>query len=244
VRLAVSVLAAAILHGIAIGVSASAFSSKSVLASAPSTVAVTIETEVVPPRPDAIADSRKTIATTPSRTAPAAEPIPRRESAAVLAREVPVGNSEPDKSAATESTPSATAAEAATSVAAPSFPTAVIPASTSSWPGAAPPSGPPASAARGTVTSAKPRYRSNPPPEYPIPSRRRREEGVVLLNVVVRPDGLPATISLNRSSGYPMLDRAALDTVARWTFEPARAAGVPVSSTAVIPIRFSLSEGQ
>jgi protein TonB len=41
-----------------------------------------------------------------------------------------------------------------------------------------------------------------------------------------------------------MLDRAALDTVARWTFEPARAAGVPVSSTAVIPIRFSLSEGQ
>jgi protein TonB len=96
--------------------------------------------------------------------------------------------------------------------------------------------------ASGIVASAKPRYRSNPAPDYPVPSRRRQEEGIVLLNVLVRPDGLAAAVSLNRSSGYPLLDRAALDAVNRWTFEPARAAGVPVSSTILIPIRFSLSD--
>ena len=55
-------------------------------------------------------------------------------------------------------------------------------------------------------------------------------------------DGTPAAISLNRSCGHPLLDRAALDAVRRWTFEPARAAGVPVSSLVVIPVRFSLDQ--
>ncbi len=96
---------------------------------------------------------------------------------------------------------------------------------------------------RGTkLVSAAPYYRTNPPPEYPIPSRRRGEEGVVFLTVVVQTSGLPASVSLHRSSGFPLLDRAALDAVRGWSFEPARVGGVPVSSTVVIPVRFSLSE--
>ena len=92
------------------------------------------------------------------------------------------------------------------------------------------------------MVSAQPRYNTNPRPDYPIPSLRRREEGTVLLNVQVQPDGTPAAISLNRSCGHPLLDRAALDAVRRWTFEPARAAGVPVASLVVIPVRFSLDD--
>jgi protein TonB len=92
------------------------------------------------------------------------------------------------------------------------------------------------------AVSAKPRYRSNPTPDYPIPSKRRGEEGIVLLNVQVQADGTPAAISLNRSCGHPLLDRAALDAVRRWMFEPARAVGVPVSSLVVIPVRFSLDD--
>ena len=94
----------------------------------------------------------------------------------------------------------------------------------------------------GAVVSAQPRYHTNPRPDYPIPSLRRREEGIVLLNVQVQANGTPAAISLNRSCGHPLLDRAALDAVRRWTFEPARAAGVPVSSLVVIPVRFSLDD--
>jgi protein TonB len=92
------------------------------------------------------------------------------------------------------------------------------------------------------VLSAQPRYHTNPRPDYPLPSLRRREEGIVLLDVQVQADGTPAAISLHRSCGHPLLDRAALDAVRRWTFEPARAAGVAVASLVVIPVRFSLAE--
>ncbi|HVV50038.1 MAG TPA: energy transducer TonB, partial [Polyangia bacterium] len=95
----------------------------------------------------------------------------------------------------------------------------------------------------GAVVTAQPRYRTKPKPEYPLPSLRRREEGTVVLEVVVGPDGLPRGISLRRSSGHPLLDRAAMEVVRRWTFEPGRAAGVPVTSAAVVPVRFSLSDG-
>ncbi len=100
----------------------------------------------------------------------------------------------------------------------------------------------PASSGGGHFASATPRYRVNPRPDYPIPSRRRGEEGVVLLNVVIQTNGSPESVSLNRSSGYPLLDRAAIDAVRRWSFEPARAASVPVASRVVVPVRFSLSE--
>ncbi len=94
----------------------------------------------------------------------------------------------------------------------------------------------------GALLSAKPRYRVNPAPEYPIASSRRREEGVVMVKVMVDANGAPSAISLATSSGHPLLDAAALDAVRRWTFDPARAAGVPVSSLVTVPVRFSLSD--
>lgn len=84
------------------------------------------------------------------------------------------------------------------------------------------------------------RYRSHPPPPYPIDSLRRREEGVVLLSVDIGPDGRATQVSLSRGSGSPSLDSAAIEAVYSWTFEPARNAGAPVASRAVIPVRFSL----
>jgi len=89
---------------------------------------------------------------------------------------------------------------------------------------------------------ATPRYRSNPPPEYPIASRRRHEEGVVETTVAVSRDGRALRVSLLKSSGHPLLDQAAIDAVRGWTFEPAQASGVPVASKVVVPVRFSLSQ--
>jgi protein TonB len=86
------------------------------------------------------------------------------------------------------------------------------------------------------------RYRSNPAPDYPPACRRRHEEGVVLVSVQVEADGRPSSISLKQSSGHRLLDEAALDAVRRWTFEPALADGVPVSSVALVPVRFSTTE--
>ncbi|HEX4406288.1 MAG TPA: TonB family protein [Polyangia bacterium] len=97
-------------------------------------------------------------------------------------------------------------------------------------------------ASSGAVLIARPRYRTNPVPEYPLASRRRREEGIVLLTVAVDASGAPMAISLSHTSGHRLLDQAAFDAVRRWTFEPARAAGVPMLSTVTVPVRFALSD--
>jgi protein TonB len=101
------------------------------------------------------------------------------------------------------------------------------------------PGGPPAG---GVLTSAVPRYRYTPPPEYPPEARQRHQQGVVLLDVDVAADGRPAQVGVKQSSGFPSLDRAAVTAVRHWTFEPARTAGLPIASRVEIPIRFRLTD--
>jgi len=72
---------------------------------------------------------------------------------------------------------------------------------------------------------------------------QRRDRGA-LLTVEVGANGRPTSVALKRSSGVESLDRAALAAVRRWTFEPARSAGIPVASRVEVPVRFSLSEGR
>ena len=115
------------------------------------------------------------------------------------------------------------------------------PASSGSGAAAGQSGAPGGSPAGGVLASSVPRYRSNPPPEYPPEARERHQEGVVLLDVDVGADGRPAQVGVKQSSGFPSLDRAALTAVRRWTFEPARTAGLPVASRVEIPIRFDLT---
>lgn len=88
--------------------------------------------------------------------------------------------------------------------------------------------------------SAHPRYRSNPAPGYPEEARRNGQQGVVLISAQVEADGHPSRVTLQRSSGFPLLDAAALEAVRKWIFDPARAGGMPVASRIDIPVRFTL----
>ncbi|HLK90353.1 MAG TPA: energy transducer TonB [Polyangia bacterium] len=227
-RLATSLLCAAVLHGAAFAVGAVVLSREPIARpAAPPPVDVDL-VEVTAPRPDPVVEPASGPALAPARLVVPARPLPGRAAPARRA------------SPATEA--------AAASLTAPIAPAAAPAAPGPSVPAPAAPPSPAASGAprggAGTAVSAKPRYRSNPKPEYPLSSRRRREEGTVLLNVVVQADGLPGAISLERSSGYPALDRAAQEQVRRtWTFEPARTAdGIPVSGTVLVPLRFALSD--
>jgi protein TonB len=83
-------------------------------------------------------------------------------------------------------------------------------------------------------------YLSNPPPPYPVAARRRGQEGVVLLSVLVSEAGLPKEIKLARSSGAPVLDEAALEAVKGWKFVPARQGERSVAAWVEVPIRFRL----
>jgi len=96
--------------------------------------------------------------------------------------------------------------------------------------------------APGTGPGTLAHYLSDPKPDYPELARQMRQQGVVELSVVVDAAGSVAEVSISRSSGYPMLDQAAVQAVRRWRFEPARAGGLPVPSKVQVPVRFSLAD--
>lgn len=83
-------------------------------------------------------------------------------------------------------------------------------------------------------------YLQNPAPVYPSQSRRRREEGQVLLEVFILVDGGVGNVRVKRSSGYPALDEAALDAVRRWRFVPARRGNEAIPYLYELPVGFSL----
>lgn len=84
-------------------------------------------------------------------------------------------------------------------------------------------------------------YLNNPGPKYPDASRRRREQGLVLLRVFVSATGVPEQVLIDQSSGFASLDEAAADVVRkRWRFEPATQDAQAVSAWVVIPMSFSL----
>lgn len=68
-------------------------------------------------------------------------------------------------------------------------------------------------------------------------------EGRVELRVRVGVSGAVTSIEILRSSGYRILDQAAVDTVQGWRFEPARQGMDASPGEVVIPIRFSLRQG-
>jgi protein TonB len=96
-------------------------------------------------------------------------------------------------------------------------------------------------AAGSPTAKAKPDYPKNPEPEYPLQARRRGQEGLVLLNITVSGSGHATEISLKQTSGYELLDQAALKAVQRWQFEPARIGAVGVESKIEVPVRFKLT---
>jgi len=83
-------------------------------------------------------------------------------------------------------------------------------------------------------------YRHTPPPRYPMIARERGLEGVVLLSVLVRPDGRVEDARVATSSGTSVLDDAALAAVRTWVFAPATRGGRPVESIVEVPVKFAL----
>lgn len=81
---------------------------------------------------------------------------------------------------------------------------------------------------------------SSPPPAYPLLARRRGYEGTAIVRVTVAGDGYPAAISLARSTGYPILDEAALTAVRQWRFAPAHNERRHTETVIEVPIEFRL----
>lgn len=80
---------------------------------------------------------------------------------------------------------------------------------------------------------------SAPPPPYPPEALRMQAGGTVQVRVTVTATGQVDHVELRQSSGNPILDRAALDSVRHWTFQPAQQNGQPVAADVDVPIQFT-----
>jgi len=81
---------------------------------------------------------------------------------------------------------------------------------------------------------------NNPRPAYPNLSKRLREEGTVVLDVLILVDGSVGDVVIKESSGFKRLDETAVKAVRQWRYLPARRGDQPVESWHLQPIEFSL----
>jgi protein TonB len=108
-------------------------------------------------------------------------------------------------------------------------------------PAPSPPSPPPVPIAAPVIQAREgANYLKNPRPAYPRRAKREGLEGTTVLRVQVQPSGKPGGIKVQKSSGHELLDEAALETVAQWTFAPATRGGEPVAGSVLVPIVFRL----
>ncbi|RMX04087.1 energy transducer TonB [Corticibacter populi] len=83
---------------------------------------------------------------------------------------------------------------------------------------------------------------NNTPVPYPPISRRMREEGRVVLRVLVSANGTAKEVRIRTSSGYDRLDKAAQEAVLRnWRFTPTKRNGAPIDDWYDIPVNFKLT---
>jgi len=94
-----------------------------------------------------------------------------------------------------------------------------------------------------TVDAQAVGYLVPPAPRYPPASRRAREEGEVLVRVLIDVDGRPSELRILRSSGHARLDDAAVEAVRAALFRPYVAAGRARAAYVRVPVEFALRRG-
>lgn len=83
-------------------------------------------------------------------------------------------------------------------------------------------------------------YLHNPKPEYPALSKRRGEQGRVVLRVLIGADGVAQKAEVHQTSGFERLDQAGLNTVLRWRYVPGKRGGQSEAMWFNVPINFVL----
>jgi periplasmic protein TonB len=87
---------------------------------------------------------------------------------------------------------------------------------------------------------AVPLYNINPPPKYPRIAIKRGYQGTAELMVLVNINGTVDDAWLFESSGYSILDNAALQSVRNWSFTPGKQGNHAIEMWVRVPVRFQL----
>ncbi|MBT4922507.1 MAG: energy transducer TonB [Rickettsiales bacterium] len=83
---------------------------------------------------------------------------------------------------------------------------------------------------------------NNPLPKYPSIALKKQYEGDVTLCVDITESGATKNVSVCKTSGYKVLDLAAINTVKKWHFSAAIESGQAVNSYLEIPISFKIAK--
>lgn len=104
------------------------------------------------------------------------------------------------------------------------------------------PAAPPSSGGTRNGSIVAPGILSKVEPVYPASARQAGQEGTVVLRIEIQANGRPGDISIIRSSGYPLLDEAAVASLRSWRFIPAKdvSSGRTVACTTTLPVSFRL----
>ncbi len=92
-----------------------------------------------------------------------------------------------------------------------------------------------------TILEARPIYRINPPPEYPMIARKRGCQGNVILEVLIDKRGKVLDLRIFSSSGHSILDKTAIASVKKWLFQPGMRGSDKIEMWVRVPIRFKLN---
>ena len=84
-------------------------------------------------------------------------------------------------------------------------------------------------------------HRAPEPPVYPSLSLRRRQQGEVLVHALVNEQGETEEVALIRSSGFSLLDHAAIDAVSGWSFVAAKVNGQAIKAWVEVPVAFQIN---
>lgn len=93
------------------------------------------------------------------------------------------------------------------------------------------------------TTPSEVTVRSASPPAYPREAREARQQGTVILRVLVGIRGESREVIVETSSGAETLDAAAVAAARQWKFNPGITDGKPSEGAILVPVTFSLNAG-
>ncbi len=94
----------------------------------------------------------------------------------------------------------------------------------------------------GVTSLARPLGGYQTTPHYPEAARREGVEGTVTLRFEVLENGKVGSVQVQQSAGRADMDRAAVEAIRTWLFEPARRGKEAVAVWVTLPVRFELND--
>lgn len=90
------------------------------------------------------------------------------------------------------------------------------------------------------VVVAEPKYAARSEPIYPVEARRRHQQGIVRLELFISERGALDKVEVVKSSGFPLLDAAAMKAMRQSQFEAAMNGALRIRSRAEATVTFRL----